>query len=195
MFGDVGQARTKAAMLLVMIDTTSSRTCTKPTVGCCVSFRYCAENSYSISKFIFCKPPIPDTSFLCTVNLVSVRLTREYVKFPYQPFVIFIFELLFDRFQVPAEELCALAMIQIGSSLISKVPLGFSVQICLNLQPLGAYQFVDNPSSGVPFRGVKTFIAVIFQLFESNCGVWSIVSFLQLHKKRITTIMNNFFMC
>ena len=32
MFGDVGQARTNAAMLLLMIDTTSSRTCTKPTV-------------------------------------------------------------------------------------------------------------------------------------------------------------------
>ena len=34
MFGDVGQARTKAAMLLLMIDTTSSRTCTKPIVIC-----------------------------------------------------------------------------------------------------------------------------------------------------------------
>ena len=34
MFGDVGQARTKAAMLLLMIATTSSRTCTKPTVVC-----------------------------------------------------------------------------------------------------------------------------------------------------------------
>ena len=32
MFGDVGQARTNAAMLLPMIATTSSRTCTKPTV-------------------------------------------------------------------------------------------------------------------------------------------------------------------
>ena len=32
MFGDVGQARTNAAMLLMMIATTSSRTCTKPTV-------------------------------------------------------------------------------------------------------------------------------------------------------------------
>ena len=32
MFGDVGQARTNAAMLLMMIVTTSSRTCTKPTV-------------------------------------------------------------------------------------------------------------------------------------------------------------------
>ena len=32
MFGDVGQARTNAAMLLLMIATTSSRTCTKPTV-------------------------------------------------------------------------------------------------------------------------------------------------------------------
>jgi len=34
MFGDVGQARTNAAILLLMIDTTSSRTCTKPTVAC-----------------------------------------------------------------------------------------------------------------------------------------------------------------
>ena len=33
MFGDVGQARTNAAMLLMPIDTTSSHTCTKPTVG------------------------------------------------------------------------------------------------------------------------------------------------------------------
>ena len=32
MFGDVGQARTKAAILLMLIATTSSRTCTKPTV-------------------------------------------------------------------------------------------------------------------------------------------------------------------
>jgi len=32
MFGDVGQARTKAAMLLMPIATTSSHTCTKPTV-------------------------------------------------------------------------------------------------------------------------------------------------------------------
>ena len=30
MFDDVGQARTNTAMLLLMIDTTSSRTCTKP---------------------------------------------------------------------------------------------------------------------------------------------------------------------
>jgi len=33
MFGDVGQGRTKAAMLLLIIDTTSSRTCTKPHVS------------------------------------------------------------------------------------------------------------------------------------------------------------------
>ena len=32
MFGDVGHARTNADMLLLPIDTTSSRTCTKPTV-------------------------------------------------------------------------------------------------------------------------------------------------------------------
>ena len=34
MFGNVGQARTNAAMLLMPIATTSSRTCTKPTVVC-----------------------------------------------------------------------------------------------------------------------------------------------------------------
>ena len=33
MFGDVGQARTNAAMLLMPIATTSSRTCTKPIVS------------------------------------------------------------------------------------------------------------------------------------------------------------------
>jgi len=33
MFGDVSQAQTNAAMLLMPIATTSSRTCTKPTVG------------------------------------------------------------------------------------------------------------------------------------------------------------------
>ena len=34
MFSDVGQARTKAAMLLMLIATTSSHTCTKPNVVC-----------------------------------------------------------------------------------------------------------------------------------------------------------------
>jgi len=33
-FGDVGHARTNAAMLLMMIETISTRTCTKPTVMC-----------------------------------------------------------------------------------------------------------------------------------------------------------------
>jgi len=33
MFGDVGQARTNAAMLLMLIFTTSSRICTKPNVA------------------------------------------------------------------------------------------------------------------------------------------------------------------
>jgi len=38
MFGDVGLARTNAAILLLPIATISSRTCAKPTVGC--SFAY-----------------------------------------------------------------------------------------------------------------------------------------------------------
>ena len=37
MFGDVGQARTNAAILLLMIATTLSRTCTKPIVSCWLS--------------------------------------------------------------------------------------------------------------------------------------------------------------
>ena len=43
MFGDVGQARTNAAMLLLPIATTSSRTCTKPIVAC----------SGFMTKFVF----------------------------------------------------------------------------------------------------------------------------------------------
>ena len=38
MFSDVCQARTNAAMLLLPIDTTSSRTCTKPTVVRCIFY-------------------------------------------------------------------------------------------------------------------------------------------------------------
>jgi len=38
MIGDVGNARTNAAMLLLPIDTTSSHTCIKPIVGCSASF-------------------------------------------------------------------------------------------------------------------------------------------------------------
>ena len=36
MFGDVGHARTNAAMLLMPIATTSSHTCTKPIVACSI---------------------------------------------------------------------------------------------------------------------------------------------------------------
>ena len=46
MFGDVGQARTNAAILLLMIATTSSRTCTKPIVAC-------SKNSLTRSYFLF----------------------------------------------------------------------------------------------------------------------------------------------
>ena len=52
MFGDVGQARTNAAMLLLMIDTTSSRTCTKPTVACCFYFFRLMYNPKNIKKGI-----------------------------------------------------------------------------------------------------------------------------------------------
>ena len=38
MFGDVGQARTNAVMLLLPIATTSSRTCTKPNVSSCIIY-------------------------------------------------------------------------------------------------------------------------------------------------------------
>ena len=47
MFGDVGHARTNAAMLLLTIDTTSSRTCTKPTVAC--------SNILGLSEFSLCR--------------------------------------------------------------------------------------------------------------------------------------------
>ena len=54
MFGDVGQARTNAAMLLTPIATTSSHTCTKPTVGCRNPYRQ------SILSFGFVRITIPN---------------------------------------------------------------------------------------------------------------------------------------
>ena len=53
MFGDVGQARTNAAMLLLPIATTSSRTCTKPTVACSYSFLR-TSNILGFQSFICC---------------------------------------------------------------------------------------------------------------------------------------------
>ena len=38
MLSDVCLARTNAAMLLMLIATTSSRTCTKPNVNCCIVY-------------------------------------------------------------------------------------------------------------------------------------------------------------
>ena len=55
MFGDVGQARTKAAMLVLMIDTTSSRTCTKPIVGSSTStysFSFIKSIPYSLTIYL-----------------------------------------------------------------------------------------------------------------------------------------------
>ena len=46
MFGDVGQARTNAAMLLLMIATTSSHTCTKPHV--CVQRSCLCDESWPL---------------------------------------------------------------------------------------------------------------------------------------------------
>ena len=46
MFGDVGQARTNAAMLLMLIATTSSHTCTKPIVGGSVYFEVLTSIKY-----------------------------------------------------------------------------------------------------------------------------------------------------
>ena len=56
MFGDVGQARTNAAMLLQPIDTTSSRTCTKPTViRLCIYFSIYFSVIFKANKFIYLK--------------------------------------------------------------------------------------------------------------------------------------------
>ena len=51
MFGDAGQARTNAAMLLMTITTISSRTCTKPAV---------MRRIFSYQKLV--SPALPDTS-------------------------------------------------------------------------------------------------------------------------------------
>ena len=66
MFGDVGQARTNAAMLIMPIVTTSSRTCTKPTVGCRFSRLY--KLSMQQSKYGF---SLYTTAFLYSSGLVN----------------------------------------------------------------------------------------------------------------------------
>ena len=52
MFGDVGQARTNAAMLLMTIATTSSHTCTKPTV-LVAQLRYSQLVNHTKSRMVF----------------------------------------------------------------------------------------------------------------------------------------------
>ena len=52
MFGDVGQARTKAAILLPMIATTSSRTCTKPIVVRSLFFTLISKFSQLLSPLL-----------------------------------------------------------------------------------------------------------------------------------------------
>ena len=52
MFGDVGQARTNAAMLLMPIAATSSHTCTKPIVR--RSFNYISNIIYCLSINLLC---------------------------------------------------------------------------------------------------------------------------------------------
>ena len=50
MFGDASQARTNAAMLILMIDTTPSRTCTKPTVIRCHADQFFFLSIFLVQK-------------------------------------------------------------------------------------------------------------------------------------------------
>ena len=53
MLSDVGQARTNAAILLMLIATTSSRTCTKPIVGsrCILNGCLKCQSGFNKKKF------------------------------------------------------------------------------------------------------------------------------------------------
>jgi len=58
MFGDAGQTRKNAAMLLLPIATTSSRTCTKPIVSRSNIYSYsnfCVKGSLTISAYFILK--------------------------------------------------------------------------------------------------------------------------------------------
>jgi len=59
MFGDAGQARTNAAILLLPIATTSSRTCTKPTVICSLSF-HSLDFNFPFNSDSFVVQPLSD---------------------------------------------------------------------------------------------------------------------------------------
>ena len=65
MFGDVGHARTNAAMLLMLIATTSSHTCSKPTVGRRQSLFRGLQLVFIQVFFEFCKSHF--FSFLCNL--------------------------------------------------------------------------------------------------------------------------------
>ena len=75
MFGDVGQARTNAAMLQLMIATTSSRTCTKPTVG-----RRQGVNAL-LEEYIYSSPPVHHLQFLFYCNFLLLSLLLNLILY------------------------------------------------------------------------------------------------------------------
>ena len=97
-FGDVGQARTKAAMLLLPIDTTSSRTCTKPIVSCRNGWLKCELLPISVTQWLFLEvidynikhfkfpfADFPHTFFLVWFHNINVESTSTYL-FPLSTF-------------------------------------------------------------------------------------------------------------
>ena len=83
MFGDVGQARTKAAMLLLPIATTLSRTCTKPTVACWFTPVAPKRNFHSQSK-VFRRHLLGQHEHICrrstgkTFRYLALALTLQF---------------------------------------------------------------------------------------------------------------------
>ena len=80
MFGDVGHARTNAAMLPMPIATISSRTCTKPTViRLCIFLDDLFFGHFQGNKFIYLKK-VKAISFINCQNVKSACIKSKLSK-------------------------------------------------------------------------------------------------------------------
>ena len=98
MFGDVGQARTNAAMLLLMIDTTSSHTCTKPIVAC---WRF-----LSIEVNFFQRKSPNRHNLHCILWQVPTNELRKCPHYLNQPCLLFLCGVYKVILQVSCQNLC-----------------------------------------------------------------------------------------
>ena len=98
MFGDVSQARTNAAMLLLIIATTSSHTCTKPIVAC---WRF-----LSIEVNFFQRKSPNRHNLHCILWQVPTNELRKCPHYLNQPCLLFLCAVCKVILQLSCQNLC-----------------------------------------------------------------------------------------